>query len=110
MGTMSISLFSTLIFHGLTKIDNTNNVDFIGPTIFVWIFSLVICSVTLGLFKEAIVASLMCLAVDMDLNNGTPEHGNKKFHDRFEEILDAKFVDKLNSETNDNEPLMEQGQ
>jgi len=46
----------------------------------------------------------------MDLNNGVPQHGNKKFHDRFEEIMDAKFVDKYNDQMNENEPLMEQGQ
>jgi len=52
----------------------------------------------------------MCLAIDMDLNNGSPQHGNKKFHDRLEEIMDANFVNTVNDQLNENEPLMEQGQ
>merc|ERR1712216_464403 len=110
MGILSITLGSTLFFYGLAQINNTANLDYIGPTIFVVIFNWLICYITLGLFNDAIIASLMCLAIDMDLNNGQPQHGNKKFHDRFEEIYDAKFVNNFNDQLNQNEPLMEQGQ
>ena len=87
--------------------ENTGGHYFIGPTVFVLVFNWLICYITLGIFNEAIIASLMCLAIDMDLNNGSPQHGNKRFHDRFEEIMDAKFVDQFNDQSN--EPLMEQG-
>lgn len=43
---------------------------------FLWIFTgffcLLIVYITLGLFMDAIISSLMCMAVDSDLNNGNP--------------------------------------
>jgi hypothetical protein len=72
MGQLSITFATTGIFYLLCMIDNTHHQDFIGPTVFVFIFSLLITIITLGLFREAIIASLMCLAIDMDLNNGSP--------------------------------------
>jgi len=45
-----------------------------------------ICFITLGLFMDAIICSLMCLAIDMDLNDGTPQFGNPKFHAKLDAI------------------------
>lgn len=72
MGVMFITAINTLIFWGLVHIGNTDNVNYVIPLIVIAIFSFIVCEITLGLFNDAIRAILMSLAVDMDLNNGTP--------------------------------------
>lgn len=53
--------------------------------------------ITLGLFDDAIRATLMCFAIDMDLNNGSPQYGPPTFHEKLEEIMDEKFAKNFNN-------------
>lgn len=42
----------------------------------------------LGLFDEAILATLQCVAVDMDFNGGQPKYGSASFQTNMQIILD----------------------
>ena len=44
---------------------------------------MVINRLILGLFDEAIVCTLQCVCIDMELHNGTAIHGSKSFRDAF---------------------------
>jgi len=44
----------------------------------------------LGLFDEAIVCTLQCVVIDMELHNGTAIHGSKSFRDAFIEFNKAQ--------------------
>jgi len=93
MGVVFITGINTLIFWGLTKVGNTSGADPLIPIISVAVLSFIVSVITLGLFDDAIRATLMCFAIDMDLNNGTPKFGPPTFHEKLEAIMDDKFAD-----------------
>ena len=68
-----------------------------GPMIVVIFITLVTTAIFLGLFDEAVLATIHCMAIDMDLNNGKPEFGPPSFHAKINEIFgedaDKKAVD-----------------
>lgn len=98
MGVLFITGINTVIFYGLTKIGNTSNADPMIPTIAVGILSFLLTCITLGLFDDAIRATLMCFAIDMDLNNGTVQYGPPTFHEKLEVIMDEKFANNFNNQ------------
>ena len=55
-------------------------------------------SIFLGLFDTAVMALMTCLAIDMDMNDGTPKFGPETFHDGVNKIntsIDAHKVDPM---------------
>jgi len=92
MGVVFITLLNTLIFYGLTFVGSTSGANPLIPTITVAVLSFLLGCITLGLFDDAIRATLMCFAVDMDLNNGSPQYGPPTFHEKLEKIMDEKFA------------------
>lgn len=54
----------------------------ISPVLVVGIVSYISASIFLGLFDEAVLAMMNCLAIDTDLN-GQPKFGPPTFHDAF---------------------------
>jgi len=92
MGVIFVTGINTLVFWGLTKIGNTSGADPLIPIISVGILSFLLTMITLGLFDDAIRATLMCFAVDMDLNGGSPQYGPPTFHEKLEVIMDEKFA------------------
>jgi len=56
-----------------------------GPIVVVGIFTYVCASVFLGLFDEAVMALMTCLAIDSDLH-GEPKYGPPTFHDALDTI------------------------
>lgn len=54
-----------------------------GPLAAVGVVTYISASIFLGLFDEAVLALMTCLAVDTDLN-GHPKHGPPTFHDALE--------------------------
>jgi hypothetical protein len=50
------------------------------PFTCVAVFSYLIASLFLSIFSTVALTLMMCLAVDMDLNNGKPEFGPVSFH------------------------------
>jgi len=87
LGVVFITAINTLIFYGLTKADNPKKAEIILPMIAVGILSYLMCVITLGLFDDAVRATLMSYAVDCDLNNGAPSYGPPDFHKRLAAIV-----------------------
>jgi hypothetical protein len=54
-----------------------------SPIAIVAIVTYVSASIFLGLFDEAVLSMMTCLAIDTDLNDGVPIYGPKTFHDSF---------------------------
>lgn len=86
IGKVSISLLTTLSFYGLEcAVGNSFN---ILPMIIIFFFSLLVCFIIVGLFNDAIIASLMSYAIDKELN-GVAVFGNPEFHKRLDELANA---------------------
>jgi len=96
MGVLFITGINTLIFWGLTKIGSTSSANPLVPLIAIAVLSFLLSCITLGLFDDAIRATLMCFAIDMDLNGGSPKYGPPTFHEKLEEIMDEKFAKNFN--------------
>lgn len=62
----------------------------LGPLICAAVVQFVVACIFLGLFDEAVLATLHCFAVDSDLHNGEPKFGPKSYHDKLESIHDWK--------------------
>ena len=96
MGVVFITAINTVIFWGIAHIGNTTNTSYVVPLIVIAVFSFFVCQITLGLFNDAIRATLMSFAVDMDLNKGIPQHGPPTFHEKLNEIFDDNFANNFN--------------
>lgn len=56
-----------------------------GPLTVVGTVSFITASLFLALFDTAVVALMTCLAIDMDLHDGSPCYGPPTFHTKIEE-------------------------
>jgi hypothetical protein len=52
------------------------------------LLTLLIADIFLGLFDEAVISTLHCMAMDMELNGGYPKYGPPTYHEKMKEILD----------------------
>ena len=52
-----------------------------------------VIEIFLGLFDEAVVSTLHCMACDMELNDGRPKFGPPSFHEKMNEILGDPDLD-----------------
>jgi choline transporter-like protein 2/4/5 len=68
------------IMKNITK-DTEEVSSLVGPLLVVCIVTYMTASIFLGLFDTAVLALMTCLAIDMDLHDGTPEYGPPTFHD-----------------------------
>jgi len=70
------------------------DVSYIRPDIeallyfMVILITLLIADIFLGLFDEAVISTLHCMAMDMELNGGYPKYGPPTYHEKMKEILD----------------------
>lgn len=78
-------LISTLIFHSIEELTTSNKIILV---VISWILSVMVNSIFLGLFDEAILCTLQCVAVDMDFNGGHPKYGSASFQTNMQIILD----------------------
>jgi len=53
------------------------------PMVFIIIYSLITAELFIGFFHQAVTATLMCLAVDIELN-GEVKHGTPSFHEKMD--------------------------
>jgi len=96
MGTLSVAAATTGIFYVLAQtVTYPEGISYIGPLAFVAVGSLTIGALILGLFDEAIMATLHCLALDMDVNGGELKWGPKTFHEKMKEILEEDGAEKV---------------
>lgn len=87
LGVVFITLINSLVFYGLTKVDNPTKASPVFPIAAVVVLSYILCKICLGLFDDAVRAILMCYAIDVDLNNGTPFYGPPDFHAKLAKIM-----------------------
>ena len=66
-----------------------------GPLVIVGLVSFAAANIFLSLFDEAVLAMLVCLCVDKEINDNEAQHGPPTFHDSFEkgQNKQAKVVD-----------------
>jgi len=57
--------------------------SYFGPMFVVAFFSFLCTTIFLGLFDEAVLSTITCMAIDMDLNNGSPAYGPPTFHEKM---------------------------
>jgi len=92
LGKVSIVFFNCFSMYMIMKFV-TKDLDEISskfaPLGFVGVITYITASVFLGLFDEAVLAMMNCLAIDTDLN-GHPKYGPPTFHDAFECDEDEK--------------------
>jgi len=53
------------------------------PMVFIIIYTLITAELFIGFFHQAVTATLMCLAVDIELN-GEVKHGTPSFHEKID--------------------------
>lgn len=70
--------------------DVADHIDNVWPPIGVTaLISFLCASLFLGIFENAVLALMTCLAVDMDLHDGVPQYGPATFHDGMAKIKKA---------------------
>lgn len=57
-----------------------------GPVAVSVLLTYMISSLFLGIFENAVLALMTCLAVDKDLHDGEPKYGPATFHDSIEKV------------------------
>jgi hypothetical protein len=85
VGKISIVVINCFSLYGIMKYvtKDTEEVSSIAaPVILVGATTYVAASIFLGLFDEAVLAMMNCLAIDTDLNC-EPKFGPPTFHDAF---------------------------
>ena len=90
MGSMVI-FFSTMGFtYGIltVAIKDLETVTKITMVVAAGFIAILANTMFLGLFDEAILATLQCVAIDMDFNGGHPKYGSSSFQANMQIILD----------------------
>lgn len=83
------NVFSLLfIMKTITK-DSEEISSIFGPCLVVGLFTYFTASVFLGLFDTAVMSMMTSLAIDMDMNNGTPMFGPPTFHENVKKITQS---------------------
>lgn len=89
LGKIFITCLNCATFYLITRYI-TKNVDDVqsiwGPVAIIGITTFITAHIFLCLFDEATIATLHCLAIDMDLNEGKPQYGPPTFHDKIERV------------------------
>lgn len=58
----------------------------LAPMVLIGVVTFMTASIFLGLFDTAVMALMTCLAIDMDMNDGSPKYGPPTFHDGVKKI------------------------
>jgi len=88
-------------------IKDASRVDsLLGPMISVAFITMITCVIFLGLFDEAVLATIHCMAIDMDLNEGKPEFGPPSFHAKINDIFNDDMDKVVDTEKNPNDGVM----
>lgn len=91
MGVLTITCANTGIGYLLTNyaIKDASEVSNIVPSLISFaVVSLLVAVIFLGQFDEAVLATLVCFAVDSDLHDGQPRFGPKSYHEKLAAIYD----------------------
>jgi len=105
VGMLAIVGLNTGTFYLIVRYGtkNYNEVSSIWcPLSIIIIASVITGSMFLGLFDEAIAGTLMCLAVDLELNNGETKFGPPSFHEKLDSIFNKHGESATDPEVNIN--------
>ena len=58
----------------------------LAPMVLVGVLTYMTASIFLGLFDKSVLSLMTCMAIDMDLNGGSPRFGPPTFHDSVGKI------------------------
>lgn len=62
------------------------------PTTIIVVFTLITCGLFMGLFDEAVVATLQCMGVDRELSDdGTSKYGPPTMHEKLRAIYGEDY-------------------
>merc|ERR1712224_7039 len=86
---ISVYTFEALVVWCFTSIDEETG-SLIAPMICVGVMTYFTTNVFLGVFNTIVKSLLFCLAIDMDMNNGTPRFGPPTFHDSAQKVQNNK--------------------
>ena len=67
------------------------------PLVFILLYTYIIAELFIGFFHQAVTATLMCLAVDLELN-GTIKHGSPSFHEKIDNAFNKHGGDAVQPE------------
>lgn len=67
------------------------------PLVFILIYTYIIAELFIGFFHQAVTATLMCLAVDLELN-GSIQHGSPSFHEKIDSAFNKHGGDAVQPE------------
>lgn len=74
-------------------LSTTKILSSVGAYVMLLLITFLIIEVFLGLFDEAIISTLHCMACDMELNGGRPKYGPPSFHEKMNEVLGNPDLD-----------------
>ena len=89
MGIITITCVNTGIGYAFTiyVIKDGVDVNNIVPSLITFaVISLVEAVLFLGNFGEAVMATLVCFGIDVDLHDGEPKFGPKSYHDKLAHV------------------------
>jgi hypothetical protein len=93
---VNCTTYYLIVKYGTKNLDDVQSIY--APIAIIGAASFVTAHIFLCLFDEATIATLHCLAIDMDLNNGKPKFGPPTFHEKIAKIYEDN--DKVNDKTN----------
>ena len=64
----------------------------------VFLITIIISNIFLGLFVEAVISTLHCMAMDLELNNGRPKYGTPNFHEKIKNFLGEEIWKEVEAE------------
>jgi hypothetical protein len=95
MGKIMVACLNCFTFWVIVKY-GTANLDALssiwGPISIIAITTLITTQLFLGLFDEATVATLHCVAIDTDLHDGKPQFGPASFHKKISKVYGQEFT------------------
>ena len=56
----------------------------------VFVLSMVTTIIFFNLFDKGVISTVHCMALDMEVNGGTPHYGPPSFHAKLREILGSE--------------------
>ena len=91
MGKLMITCANCAIFYLVSKYAFNDYLSSVwGPIATLAVASMVTAHLFLCLFDEAIVATLHCMSIDMELNKGEVKFGSPSFHEKLASIYGDK--------------------
>lgn len=88
-----ITLFNCFILYVVMRFITKDEVSsYLGPMLVVSLFTFLCTSIFLGLFDEAVLATITCVGIDMDLHNGLPKFGSASFHEKMSLIFGERYA------------------